>query len=451
MGNKHSASSSSRNDNNDHLQQQRIKSKYSVIEPDDSIKVRQMFSYDRQSFELKPLEISGPFYEDSLNRLMVIPNFFSDDECRDLIKKCSNFQSLEDEYPKEHRNAMRELVTDNKLADLIFNRLKNKIDLDQIGKSIAPYGLDSRGRWVACGVNECMRFSKYEKGEYFKIHTDGQFRRSENERSIYTLLIYLNQDFNGGETKFFSDPNDDTFNLHHTLKPSVGKLALFNQDFYHEGCSVISGIKYILRTEIMYLRVDNNSIPRDNNFEQSETYQQIGQAFKESETLEKSGDVYGSSEKYFAGQRLLVKSGKTFEYLLNRQYCILEGPVENDKNDNLTVLPEEIILNIFTFLSESEICSVGLQLSRYLNHLARSPILWKAVYKKYWNGNTYLKLCEKEPLTDWYHAARVRNFTERNFKPICIDITSEVATFGFFSDETPKTTEPYVGRYTGGQ
>ena len=434
----------------------RHKTKFSIIEPGDLLPVHEIVQFSSRSFETKLSKVKHPIHQTCMNRLMAIPNFFTSEECNDMIKRCNDFKNLEDEYPKEYRNASRELITDKEFAKLIFERLKETIDLDAIGKLITPYGLDSRGEWKACGINEMMRLSKYEPGEYFKIHTDGQFRRSEHERSIYTLLIYLNQDFKGGETRFYNDPTKtdsdfEEYSLLHTLKPSLGQLALFNQDFYHEGCPVTKGTKYILRTEIMYLRVDSLSIPRDVKFEQSEAYQKIGQLFKESERLEKNGDVYAASESYLAGQQMLVDSGKTFEYLLNRHYFIPEGLVENIEQNNLTILPEEIIFIVFSFLKESEICSIVLPLNRYLNQLARSPIIWKSVYQKYWDGTTFRKLCESDIPIDWYHHVRVRNFTEHSFKAICIDFTSELATYGLFNVETPNTVEPYVGRNSGVQ
>jgi hypothetical protein len=54
------------------------------------------------------------------------------------------------------------------------------------------------------GINECIRFSEYEIGisecisdihilaDFFRPHRDGSFVWNEEERSIYTLQIYLN-------------------------------------------------------------------------------------------------------------------------------------------------------------------------------------------------------------------------------------------------------------------
>ncbi|EFC35281.1 predicted protein, partial [Naegleria gruberi] len=207
-----------------HAAQQQVQT---IVEPGDEVIVKERIVQVHSSFQTddSPLVTTPPLKERCWNRLMAIPNFFSHHECEDLIKRCKNFKEIQDEYPKEYRNSTRELIIDADLASLIFDKLKTRIDLDAISKMVTPFGVDSAGTWKACGVNEMMRFNKYQIGEYFKIHTDGQFKRNNNERSIYTLLIYLNDDFKGGETRFYNDPemmdgnNYSYYNLVHTVKP----------------------------------------------------------------------------------------------------------------------------------------------------------------------------------------------------------------------------------------
>ena len=57
---------------------------------------------------------------------------------------------------------------------------------------------------VALGLNERLRFYRYDKGQQFNIHTDGPYRRDNGEVSLLTFMIYLNEDFEGGETTFFN-------------------------------------------------------------------------------------------------------------------------------------------------------------------------------------------------------------------------------------------------------
>jgi prolyl 4-hydroxylase len=74
---------------------------------------------------------------------------------------------------------------------------------------------------------------------------DGSYSRNENEKSFYTFLIYLNDDFEGGETEFG--------NLF-TVTPIKGSALVFYHPLRHEGKTLISGLKYVLRTDVMYAK-----------------------------------------------------------------------------------------------------------------------------------------------------------------------------------------------------
>ena len=96
--------------------------------------------------------------------------------------------------------------------------------------------------WKAKGLNEQFRFYKYELYQRFKKHRDGRFRRNEEEESKITFMVYLNDDFEGGETAF------EGF----SIKPQKGMALCFIHEEKHEGCPVVSGVKYVLRSDVMY-------------------------------------------------------------------------------------------------------------------------------------------------------------------------------------------------------
>jgi len=75
------------------------------------------------------------------------------------------------------------------------------------------------------------------------MHRDGSYKRSESEFSYYTFLIYLNEIYEGGETKFASGE---------IITPKTGTVLIFEHSQRHEGTALISGIKYVLRSDIMY-------------------------------------------------------------------------------------------------------------------------------------------------------------------------------------------------------
>ena len=127
------------------------------------------------------------------------------------------------------RNNQRVLMFDEEMAAEIWEKLAPFVDEYPVAKPI--------------GLNEMWRYYKYVPGERFKLHKDGSHRRSETEQSLFTLLIYLNDDFEGGATGF---------NREFDVQPKKGTAIVFNHDIKHEGKPIMDGIKYVLRTDIMF-------------------------------------------------------------------------------------------------------------------------------------------------------------------------------------------------------
>ena len=98
------------------------------------------------------------------------------------------------------------------------------------------------------GLNERLRFYRYDRGHYFAPHHDGSFRRNMYEFSLYTVLIYLNEGFEGGSTDLLND--DDS--VLYRLVPETGMVFLFRHELLHTGAEVLSGSKYVLRSDVMY-------------------------------------------------------------------------------------------------------------------------------------------------------------------------------------------------------
>jgi prolyl 4-hydroxylase len=99
------------------------------------------------------------------------------------------------------------------------------------------------GNSKAVGLNELFRVYKYQEGQEFKRHRDQSYIRSNGEASYYTFMIYLNQDYEGGET-VFGDLS---------IEPKQGMALVFLHNLEHEGSPVKRGIKYVLRSDVMFL------------------------------------------------------------------------------------------------------------------------------------------------------------------------------------------------------
>lgn len=171
--------------------------------------------------------------------LWTVPAVLTADECESLIAR------VEAAHPTPApiatpggfvmrpnvRSNSRVIIDDRHLAAELFERI-----LGHLPRSLL--------RMRVVGVNERFRFYRYQPGQRFALHQDGTFARSPDERSLLTFLIYLNQDFTGGETAF---PEQGQ-----CIRPQTGMALLFQHLLLHEGCPVRSGTKYALRSDIMY-------------------------------------------------------------------------------------------------------------------------------------------------------------------------------------------------------
>ena len=169
--------------------------------------------------------------------IWTIDNFLTEKECDDLIifSEQKGYEeakvSLQSgaKMMKGIRNNYRLMYQDENLANQYW----------QLLKQFCPEEIENN---EAVGLNEQFRFYKYESSQRFKRHIDGRFKRNEIEESRITFMIYLNDDFEGGETKF-----DNV-----TIEPKKGTALCFIHEQKHEGCPVVEGLKYVLRTDVMY-------------------------------------------------------------------------------------------------------------------------------------------------------------------------------------------------------
>jgi prolyl 4-hydroxylase len=132
------------------------------------------------------------------------------------------------------RNNTRVMIDDAELAELIFQRVH------------ATVPVTTHGNWRASGANERLRCYRYTAGQRFALHYDGAFVRNDREESFLTLMVYLNEGFRGGATEF---PDIDV-----TVTPKTGRALLFQHRQLHQGCVVEEGVKYAIRSDVMFRR-----------------------------------------------------------------------------------------------------------------------------------------------------------------------------------------------------
>jgi len=119
--------------------------------------------------------------------------------------------------------------------------------------------------WTVAGLHERVRFVRYdgEHNQTFPPHLDGSWVKSDEERSFFTVLVYLDEsgfffgDFRGGELYFYEIPevmvvsNGPLTEITH-VDPEAGLCLIFPHKRMHESKPVTSGFKNLIRSDVMY-------------------------------------------------------------------------------------------------------------------------------------------------------------------------------------------------------
>lgn len=205
-------------------------------------------NFDKNSPTMEVDDFTSDKKQSNLPYLSCFHNLLSKDECQSLI-----------DYMEKHNH---ELVERGAMATYFRVQMTSKDIAEILYKRIEPYlpenylGIPKSSLYL----NDHFRFSKYHPGQEFKIHRDGFNMDADGGRSLMTLNIFLNDQFDGGETDFFYDEDDaddddvdnDEPKLRYRAKPKPGRGCLFHgNNLLHCGNKVENGYKYLLRTDLM--------------------------------------------------------------------------------------------------------------------------------------------------------------------------------------------------------
>ena len=151
-------------------------------------------------------------------------------------------------------------MADSQLLDAVYDRVK----------SFLPQFIGEPGNVVA-GLNARWRIYRYTPGSIYRPHIDGAWpgsKMTSDGKYLYdgfgdrwsklTFLIRLNDNFEGGETTYFTPARDLGFLDATPVCPRLGDCLVFPHgacegSILHEGSPVLEGSKYVIRTEVLYL------------------------------------------------------------------------------------------------------------------------------------------------------------------------------------------------------
>jgi prolyl 4-hydroxylase len=128
------------------------------------------------------------------------------------------------------RNNTRMMWDSQGEADGLLARVRESVPQKLLGMRIV-------------GANPRLRIYRYLPGQRHGAHWDTVVEIGEL-RSLLTLVFYLNDGFEGGETDF---PE-----LEKKISPRAGRALIFQHRILHEATAPTTGTKFVLRTDIMY-------------------------------------------------------------------------------------------------------------------------------------------------------------------------------------------------------
>jgi len=195
---------------------------------------------------------------------------FSPEECAHIIGFSERLGYHEDaaislsREVRHNRNVV--WIADDASCDIIWRRIDAALGTRLQGMP------DLR----AFAINGRFRFYRYDEGDFFKFHGDGNWAASRirdgalvNDafpgcRSQMTVIVALNTGYSGGATRFRVNADDpfspvQRFNRVNEVDvyTAMGDILCFPHGYHpmhwmHSGEPILAGTKYILRTDLFF-------------------------------------------------------------------------------------------------------------------------------------------------------------------------------------------------------
>ena len=182
------------------------------------------------------------------------------------------------------------------------------------------YEPELAGEWVATGLNPHLLINRYGSGGHFAPHADGSTVVDFNNRSLYTVLLYLNECHEGGATQLLDgSAGESTYEVDavsgarvsrptsvvHAVRPEPGRGLYYWHQVLHAGETVGKGcVKYCLRTDVMFTRTPPECTePHD---------QQAFELVREAGRLEGEGKAMEALKCYMRASKLSPGIAKVY-------------------------------------------------------------------------------------------------------------------------------------------
>eukprot|EP01102_Stenamoeba_stenopodia_P002258 TRINITY_DN1204_c0_g2_i1.p1 TRINITY_DN1204_c0_g2~~TRINITY_DN1204_c0_g2_i1.p1 ORF type:complete len:200 (-),score=39.81 TRINITY_DN1204_c0_g2_i1:671-1270(-) len=183
-----------------------------------------------------------------------LEEFLDEEECRQLIESAE--EKGFDFCFETKRHCLRLRFHDSQLAQKISDRLFQILELEKLLYACEENQEidENTEERLKATVGAEFRICKYTEGHSFGVHLDLS-KKVGNKRTRYTLMVYLNDDFEGGKTHFLKSQIIEPAIIQRVIVPARGAVLLFPQDaddLPHMGAEVTLGTKYILRIDLLF-------------------------------------------------------------------------------------------------------------------------------------------------------------------------------------------------------
>eukprot|EP00112_Aurelia_sp_Birch-Aquarium-sp1_P020514 Seg530.3 transcript_id=Seg530.3/GoldUCD/mRNA.D3Y31 product="hypothetical protein" protein_id=Seg530.3/GoldUCD/D3Y31 len=329
--------------------------------------------------------------------LATVDNVLDEEQCLEIISNShvqdnqpllSGCHKLFDKAPSQR------LIEDKIFADRLWKVIKPALNYIIKGNEyeIRPLGFDVlRGEWKLDGLNESFTIetksvvehmsksasiNTTEKAEFLKDITpqrDTQFCRSNNERSLLSIHIFLNDDLDGGNIEFHfpkvgkeklgcfrkgmtiqqetecAGGLENGYKTIH-IEPKVGKAVIYSPHLLYSLQPPIKGSTvYKLKTDVVVKRENENCIFVLSDIERDD-YIKCMDYFRQAQSLEVDGKRKDAGEllEKALSIRYSYPTRVTGQSQMNNMNIERQG---NEKN----VLPDFVWEQIFDSLSGRDI------------------------------------------------------------------------------------------------
>ena len=134
------------------------------------------------------------------------------------------------------------------LWDVLKPHLGPRLHVKDHACSFTGDHVPESGTYDPVEISDFLRFSRYTAGGHFRPHIDTCYAKNAAEVGLMTILVYLDAPaYEGGETVVY-DRSETPF----TVVPETGMALVFHHHIPHAGNVVRSGVKHVVRSEVVY-------------------------------------------------------------------------------------------------------------------------------------------------------------------------------------------------------